>query len=227
MTLDSTRHTSEPDRQNRGGDCEGSSDRDQKEQRFFRLIRGEECEDEEPAGKRRHVAHYTQEYDRPVLKTPAYQNNMVPETQAFFHGATVKRRVLTSRPVTQTPRRWSAECGATAAPRKRTGKENYGPGSPERRIGSSPAESSVPEKHTLLSPEKCVSAGDTLASLFTQDSEGLCVIAHRDQHSLQEDKSVCSVSVCSVSSVCGSGKEEEEEEMLFTQDSEGNMVIKH
>ncbi|XDV35004.1 hypothetical protein PO909_005060 [Leuciscus waleckii] len=225
MTSDSTCQSSELDLQNRDGDCDGSSDRDQKEQRFFHLIRGGESENEEPPGKRRHVAHYIQEYDQTVLKTQEHHNKEENPDNMVHHGghkATVKGRVLTSRPVNQTHRRWSAECRAEASPIRHTGKENHWPGSGpafKPQIVSSPAKSRLKEKHTLLSPE-CVSAEETLASLFTQDSEGLCVIAHRDQHSLEERRSY---------SVCASvqEEEEEEEEMLFTQDSEGNLVIKH
>ncbi|KAG1946838.1 aurora kinase A and ninein-interacting protein [Pimephales promelas] len=227
MTSDSTRPTSELDLQNWDGDCEGSSDKDQKEQRFFHLIGGEESEAEEPPKKRRHVAHYTQEHDQSLLKTQEHQNKeenpnkRVPETQPFFHGgqkATVKGHVLTSRPVNQTHERRSAR----ASPLKRMGKENARP-------YSSPAK----KRYTLPSPEKCVSAGETVALLFTQDSEGLCVIAHRDQHSLKE-RTHTSEDKSDGCSVCASVKEEdddddddEEEEVLFTQDSEGNMVIKH
>ncbi|XP_041665628.1 uncharacterized protein LOC121524349 isoform X2 [Cheilinus undulatus] len=64
---------------------------------------------------------------------------------------------------------------------------------------------------------------DSLAMLFTQDSEGFRVIAHRglkarsplkDQSNRRTFKYV-------------EEEDEEEDEMLFTQDSQGNMVIKH
>ncbi|XP_077051839.1 uncharacterized protein aunip [Siphateles boraxobius] len=221
MTSDSTRPTSELDPQNR----DGSSHKDQKEQRFFHLIRGEESEDEEPPEKRRHVAHYIQEYDQNVLKT--HQNKEENPNKMVPHGgqkATVKGRVLTPRPVNQNHS--SGECETKASAMSRLGKENNWPeSSPKRRRVSSPAKCRLKEKHTLVSPEKCVSAGESLASLFTQDSEGLCVIAHRDRHSLTERRNSSEdnshgYSVCVL-------VEEEEEEMLFTQDSEGNMVIKH
>ncbi|XP_030003447.1 aurora kinase A and ninein-interacting protein [Sphaeramia orbicularis] len=61
---------------------------------------------------------------------------------------------------------------------------------------------------------------DSLAMLFTQDSEGFRVIAHRSLHarSLLKDQSNLNKSY---------SEDNEEEDMLFTQDSQGNMVIKH
>ncbi|XP_020487260.2 aurora kinase A- and ninein-interacting protein [Labrus bergylta] len=69
---------------------------------------------------------------------------------------------------------------------------------------------------------------DSLAMLFTQDSEGLRVIAHRGlkARSPLTDQSNRSSRVVS-SSAFKSVEEDEEDEMLFTQDSQGNMVIKH
>ncbi len=67
--------------------------------------------------------------------------------------------------------------------------------------------------------------------LRTQD---FCVIAHRDQHlkSPLRDQSNSSVAKDYRNSPSAASSEKEEEsdlepEMLFTQDSEGNMVIKH
>lgn len=226
-------------------DCEGSS----AEQRFFHLICGE-SEEEEPPEKRRHVSHYT---DQNVFETQEYwnkeavneyPNQTVPETQAFFHRASQKLRpkdmdqkstgsVLTSRPVNENHRRSSAyavsERKTKASPVKRMGKENSWPASSpiKRQLTSSPAKGCrLKEKHTL-SPKKRASAetaGETLAALFTQDSEGFCVIAHRDQQPLK-DKHYSNT--LSDAPVVTEEEEEEEEEMLFTQDSEGNMVIKH
>ncbi|XP_067217705.1 aurora kinase A- and ninein-interacting protein [Chanodichthys erythropterus] len=217
-------------------DCGGSS----AEQRFFRLICGE-SEEEEPPEKRRHVSHYT---DQNVFETQESwnketvhenPNQTVPETPAFFHRASQKTSedmdekstgsVLTSRPVNQNHRRSNAvsERKTKASPVKRMGKENSWPTSSpfKHRLISSPAKSCrLKEKYTL-SPKKLASAetaGETLAALFTQDSEGFCVIAHRDQQ-LPKDEDYSNTDASVV--------KEEEEEMLFTQDSEGNMVIKH
>ncbi|KAM6974150.1 uncharacterized protein aunip [Tautogolabrus adspersus] len=71
---------------------------------------------------------------------------------------------------------------------------------------------------------------DSLAMLFTQDSEGLRVIAHRGLKARspltdQSNRSSGVVSTCT--SAFKSVEEDEEDEMLFTQDSQGNMVIKH
>lgn len=69
---------------------------------------------------------------------------------------------------------------------------------------------------------------NSCAALFTQDSEGFRVIAHRGpptRSPLRDESNVSSAGVRS----CPYKYEddEEEDEMLFTQDSQGNMVIKH
>ncbi|ROL53620.1 hypothetical protein DPX16_4392 [Anabarilius grahami] len=229
---DSTCQSSEVDRQDWDRHRDGSS----AEQRFFRLIRGE-SEEEEPPEKRRHVSHYT---DQNVLETQEYWNkeavNENPnQTQAFFHRASQKTSeamdqkstgsVLTSRPVNENHRRSSAvpERKAKASPVKRMGKENSWPASSpfKHQLISSPAKCCRSKEKYTLSPKKRASAetaGETLAALFTQDSEGLCVIAHRDQQPLKDED---------YSNTDASEVKEEEEEMLFTQDSEGNTVIKH
>lgn len=69
---------------------------------------------------------------------------------------------------------------------------------------------------------------DSLAMLFTQDSEGLRVIAHRGLPERSPLKDQSNTSHRNVRS--GSSKplvEDEDDEMLFTQDSQGNLVIKH
>ncbi|XP_067282064.1 aurora kinase A- and ninein-interacting protein isoform X2 [Pseudorasbora parva] len=214
LTIDSSCHTPELHLQNWDADWERPKDTDGKEQRFLRLIRGEE---DEPPEKRKPVAHHTEEY--PNL------------THTFLHGASreappspkdadkheardQKLTVLVSRSVNEhrgrssaTPRRKT-----NASPGKRTGKENRCPASPIQNTPPSPFKrrlvSRLTERHTLPN------ASETLAGLFTQDSEGLCVIAHRDREGRSQ-------------SDAASVTEEEDEEMLFTQDSEGNMVIKH
>ncbi|MEQ2278831.1 hypothetical protein AMECASPLE_003216 [Ameca splendens] len=72
---------------------------------------------------------------------------------------------------------------------------------------------------------------DSLATLFTQDSEGFRVIAHRglQTRSPLKDQSNLSTGLvrsCAYKPVVKE-EEDEEDEMLFTQDSQGNMVIKH
>ncbi|XP_056270888.1 aurora kinase A and ninein-interacting protein [Pseudoliparis swirei] len=70
---------------------------------------------------------------------------------------------------------------------------------------------------------------DSLAMLFTQDSEGFRVIAHRGLQARNplRDKSNISSVMGRTSAYKSPVEEEEEDEMLFTQDSQGNMVIKH
>lgn len=219
-------------------DCDGSS----AERRFLHLICGDVPEEEQPPEKRRHVAHYT---DRNVFERQEYWNkearNEFPN-QTYFHGAyqepseaprspknTDKHvptagkaagSVLTSRPVNEKHRRSSAsERKLKASPVKRAGKENCPASSPfKRQLIPSPVKRSRLKEKCTLSPKNHASsetAGETLADLFTQDSEGFCVIAHPDQRPPEEpfDRNT--------------GVEEEESGMLFTQDSEGNIVIKH
>ncbi|KAM9418471.1 uncharacterized protein aunip isoform 2-T2 [Salvelinus alpinus] len=84
-------------------------------------------------------------------------------------------------------------------------------------------------KHVLEQPlREC--EGDTLAMLFTQDSEGFRVIAHRALVSRSPIKDQTNVLASGRDSIFAADKtllEEEGEELLFTQDSQGNMVIKH
>lgn len=84
---------------------------------------------------------------------------------------------------------------------------------------------SSPIKRTHLSCK--VMDEDSLAMLFTQDSEGFRVMAHRStqERSPLKDQRNVNPRMSRMSS-CKSLLEEEEE-MLFTQDSQGNLVIKH
>uniref|UniRef100_A0A672J5W5 Uncharacterized protein n=1 Tax=Salarias fasciatus TaxID=181472 RepID=A0A672J5W5_SALFA len=63
---------------------------------------------------------------------------------------------------------------------------------------------------------------DGLAALFTQDSQGFRVIAHRGLQARSPLKDQSNVKTYRPPVV-----EEEEEDLLFTQDSQGNLVIKH
>ncbi len=172
--------------------------------------------------------------------------------------ASVKGSILTSRPVNVNLKKLSASMNTNknqeqswhkykASPTKRIGKENSWPASPiktaptspfKHHLISSPAKCRLLEKYTF-SPKKSgkeltETVGETFATLFTQDSEDFCVIAHRDQHlkSPLRDQSNSSVAKDYRNSASAASSEKEEEsdlepEMLFTQDSEGNMVIKH
>uniref|UniRef100_A0A1A7WB61 Aurora kinase A and ninein-interacting protein n=1 Tax=Iconisemion striatum TaxID=60296 RepID=A0A1A7WB61_9TELE len=70
---------------------------------------------------------------------------------------------------------------------------------------------------------------DAMATLFTQDSEGFRVIAHRDPPPRRPLKDQSNLGYGMVRSGTYKPVEEddEEDEMLFTQDSQGHMVIKH
>lgn len=195
----------------------------------------------------------TEDAHKHFLKSPGpkHTNKNVLRSQKEL----VKGSILTSRPVNENHKRLSTSVNQEqswhknkTSPIKRMGKENSWPASPiknvptspfKRQLISSPAKCRLKEKYTF-SPKKSgkelantVIAGETLATLFTQDSEGFCVIAHRDQHSrspLKDQNNLCvgndygnSPSAASLEKA----EEESEPEMLFTQDSEGNMVIKH
>ncbi|XP_035536899.1 aurora kinase A and ninein-interacting protein [Morone saxatilis] len=82
-----------------------------------------------------------------------------------------------------------------------------------------------------LTPQKSCRAvdEDSLAMLFTQDSEGFRVIAHRglQTRSPLKDQSNIKTETVRTSAYKSLVEEDEEDEMLFTQDSQGNLVIKH
>lgn len=163
---------------------------------------------------------------------------------------TIQRSTLTSRPINTNHKKAKAFAITNidqeqslykpkASPVKLIGKENRQPASPIHKSHSSPfkrnlspAKSRLKEKYIHSDTEM---TGDSLAMLFTQDSEGFCVIAHRDQHPRSPLKDHGNVSnntdYWNNPSVRSLDKEEEESdleaEMLFTQDSEGNVVIKH
>ncbi|CAL8364029.1 unnamed protein product [Arctogadus glacialis] len=69
--------------------------------------------------------------------------------------------------------------------------------------------------------------GNAIDLLFTQDSEGLRVIAHRGPRAPRNPLKDHTNLGLTWEQGTGAQKYEEEEEMLFTQDSQGNMVIKH
>ncbi|XP_058474922.1 aurora kinase A and ninein-interacting protein [Solea solea] len=71
---------------------------------------------------------------------------------------------------------------------------------------------------------------DSLNMLFTQDSEGFRVIAHRGlqvRSPLKESNNSTGAVRTGAYKSLVEEEEEEEDEMLFTQDSQGNVVIKH
>ncbi|XP_035476562.2 aurora kinase A and ninein-interacting protein [Scophthalmus maximus] len=89
--------------------------------------------------------------------------------------------------------------------------------------------SSSPLKKRALKQQSREADDDGLAMLFTQDSEGFRVIAHRalQGRSPLKDPSNLSTGVVRSNAHKSLVVEDGEDEMLFTQDSQGNMVIKH
>ncbi|XP_037330182.2 aurora kinase A- and ninein-interacting protein [Pungitius pungitius] len=90
--------------------------------------------------------------------------------------------------------------------------------------------SSSPLKKTAPTVSCTVVDEDSLAMLFTQDSEGFRVIAHRGLQArspLKNKSNISSVMVRTSTYKSLVEEEDEEDKMLFTQDSQGNTVIKH
>jgi len=87
--------------------------------------------------------------------------------------------------------------------------------------------------HLVRDPRWLNLHGDSLDVLFTQDSEGFRVIAHRGGPPPAPTTPLKDHTNLDLAREKGTKKnplayeEEEEEEMLFTQDSQGNVVIKH
>lgn len=83
-----------------------------------------------------------------------------------------------------------------------------------------------PSSSPIKAPQQSCRAvdEDSLAMLFTQDSEGFRVIAHRGLHARSPLKDQSNMRTSAYKSLV---EEDEEDEMLFTQDSQGNLVIKH
>ncbi|XP_076611289.1 uncharacterized protein aunip [Chaetodon auriga] len=88
---------------------------------------------------------------------------------------------------------------------------------------------SSPIKKTALRQSCTAVDEDSLAMLFTQDSEGFRVIAHRglQARSPLKDQSNIIPGTVRTHAYKSLVEEDEEDEMLFTQDSQGNLVIKH
>uniref|UniRef100_A0AAQ5X8W1 Uncharacterized protein n=2 Tax=Amphiprion ocellaris TaxID=80972 RepID=A0AAQ5X8W1_AMPOC len=89
--------------------------------------------------------------------------------------------------------------------------------------------SSSPLKKRAAQPQSREVDEDSLSMLFTQDSEGFRVMAHRglQTRSPLKDQSNVSTGIVRTSAYKSLVEEEEKDEMLFTQDSQGNVVIKH
>ncbi|XP_034016394.1 uncharacterized protein LOC117501589 [Thalassophryne amazonica] len=124
-----------------------------------------------------------------------------------------------TEPKTASPRKYVPEQLWKKADRK----ENLGSQCKRTNRSLSKLRKQVPEQPGRDSDE------DSLDMLFTQDSEGFRVIAHRSQHPRSPFKDQTNLTVGSVRckspfKIC---VEDDEDEILFTQDSQGNMVIKH
>lgn len=237
-SIDSIIHTSDD------GDSEETSANGTKHQRFLHFINGEDPEEEEPPGKRRLISYYTdqnisdtQEYSNQEAENE-YTDQMIPKNPHNEHfiqspspsnehlryqKSSFKTSILTSRSVNEHKphANLNKEPKTKASPLKRMGKENSSPikntpSSPFKHP-KSPPKCRLKEKCSFSPSKPCKE--ESVSSMFTQDSEGFCVIAHRDQ---------CLQSADLQSADYRSSQDEESDaEMLFTQDSEGNMVIKH
>lgn len=120
----------------------------------------------------------------------------------------------------------------TASPRKHTTDQLWGTADKEERCisqfkwtkpSSSPLKTRAPSRQQSREVDE-----DSLALLFTQDSVGFRVIAHRGPQVRSPLKDQSNVNTGTVrASSYKSYVDDEEDEILFTQDSQGNMVIKH
>lgn len=112
----------------------------------------------------------------------------------------------------------------SASPRKPAKQESLDSQLKWTKLSSSPLKKPAPQLSCREADE------DSLAMLFTQDSEGFRVIAHRGLQArspLKDQSNIRTVKERVSAYKSLEEEEEEEEEMLFTQDSQGNMVIKH
>uniref|UniRef100_A0A3P9LUX9 Aurora kinase A and ninein interacting protein n=1 Tax=Oryzias latipes TaxID=8090 RepID=A0A3P9LUX9_ORYLA len=86
-------------------------------------------------------------------------------------------------------------------------------------------------KTTSLPLEKYLGSTEpdenTMANLFTQDSEGFRVISHRGRQTRSPLRDHSNLVTGMVRTCKSFQEEDDDEEMLFTQDSQGNLVIKH
>ncbi|KAJ7991506.1 hypothetical protein DPEC_G00284580 [Dallia pectoralis] len=100
-----------------------------------------------------------------------------------------------------------------------------------KRCPPSPWEHVLEQPLTRVLEQPCREAQeDALTMLFTQDSEGFRVIAHRavfPQSPLKDRTNVLASGIQCILATDQMLQESEEEEILFTQDSQGNKVIKH
>nr|XP_004548181.2 aurora kinase A and ninein-interacting protein [Maylandia zebra] len=183
------------------------------EDEFFRkLIAAEGQTSTQKSLKRLHSSHMINEKENST--PPSYNSPSKDSSSSHF------------RPVSN--HKWTQP--KTASPRKQTGqlwekaaKEESSAFQIKRtKPISSPLKRRMPQQRSRELDE------DSLATLFTQDSEGFRVIAHRGLHTRSPLKDQSNVSMGVVSAYKSLPEEEEEdEEMLFTQDSQGNVVIKH
>ncbi|KAM8841421.1 aurora kinase A- and ninein-interacting protein isoform 3-T6 [Spinachia spinachia] len=124
-----------------------------------------------------------------------------------------------TEPQTASPQKYVLSCIGKSADKDESLESRFNWTKP----GSSPVKKTLPRVSCRTADE------ESLAMLFTQDSEGFRVIAHRGLQArspLKNKSNVNSVMV-RTSAYKSLDEEDEEDEVLFTQDSLGNTVIKH
>lgn len=110
--------------------------------------------------------------------------------------------------------------------------KSLSPSSPAAKSRSWEKRCQSPRRAVLKSTQKEFET-DSMASLFTQDSQGFRVIAHGNHQSWSPLKDRTNNArpaggrEVSVGAIDRDSDQELEAEMLFTQDSQGNLVIKH
>ncbi|XP_076157723.1 uncharacterized protein aunip [Alosa pseudoharengus] len=193
--------------------------------------------------------HNTQ--DSRCLKTLHQRNVPVREDSVFSVSQMSERDFRAQMALAEHTSTQRKVCSPLRSPAKNTGKENCPSStarwqdlgrsrSPLKRRPLSPssaAAKSRPLETKCSSPRRSVLKvakkefeTDSMASLFTQDSQGFRVIAHRNHQSWSPLKDWTNNSSRG-GGLKGSTDEDTDQdleaEMLFTQDSQGNLVIKH
>lgn len=174
---------------------------------------------------------------------PSLSDSLQSET-AFGHHLAAAETTSTQKPFQQIPsfvgdsQKENGICSLSPSPKKhsmhsridRVQQQNH---ADLVKKSDSQFEWTKPRTSPLKKPNPSYKTDDddSLAMLFTQDSEGFRVIAHRSWQASSplKDQSNMTRGTRSVRSSFSKPlvEEEEEDEMLFTQDSQGNLVIKH
>nr|XP_033492831.1 uncharacterized protein LOC117263511 [Epinephelus lanceolatus]XP_033492832.1 uncharacterized protein LOC117263511 [Epinephelus lanceolatus] len=160
------------------------------------------------------------------------QTDIEKENSIFLSSKSPSKHPTLSHIEPLSNQKWTQQ--KTTSPRKRIPVQLCKKADKEESLDSwykwtKPSSSPLKKLAAQLSCREVDDDEESLAMLFTQDSEGFRVIAHRglQTRSPLKDQSNISTGVVRTSAYKSLVEEDEEDEMLFTQDSQGNMVIRH